>query len=94
MSTRSQKRRNVIQESTKKVNESVVPPISVGNGGLREPGAMVGGPSHANSPRFENSTLETLRDFLEKEIASGNKNILLENKKIVETTQARKRRKL
>ena len=66
-----------MQESTKNVKESVVSPILVENGGLREPGVMVAGPSHAKSPKFENSTTESLRASLKEEINSEIKNLLV-----------------
>ena len=66
MSTRSQKRRSVLQESTKILNESVVSPILVENEGLGEPDVMIAGPSHAKSPRVENITLESLRASLKE----------------------------
>ena len=78
MSWRSQKRRNVLQESTELVSESIVSPILVENGGLGEPDVMFSGPSHAKSPRVKNRTLESRRASLKEELTSEIKSLLVE----------------
>ena len=79
-----------MQETTKNVKESVVSPILVENGGLREPGVMVAGPSHAKSPTFEKSPYyRDSKSFSERRNKfRDQESTCLISKRFVETTQA------
>ena len=79
--TRSQKRRNNRQESTESVSECLVSPIVNSNDRPLEQDIDSPGPSGAQSPRIENSTLERLRASLKDEITSELKNLLVESQK-------------
>ena len=86
--TRSEKRRNYQQESTKSVSEGVVSPIILENVCHSVQDAGIAGPSSAKSPRIENRLLESLRSSLKEEITSEFKNLLVESqKKNVETVE-------
>ena len=56
MSTRSQKRRSIPQESNEKVSESMTFPVAVKNEGTVDQDVLVAGPSRVNFPREENSS--------------------------------------
>ena len=74
--TRSQKRRNNQQKSTKSVSEGLVSLIVVEKRDI-----SVAGPSKSKSPRIEIILLESLRASLEKEIPSEIKSLLVESQK-------------
>ena len=74
--TRSQKRRNNQQKSTKSVSEGLVSLIVVEKRDI-----SVAGPSKSKSPRIEIILLESLRASLEKEIPSESKSLLVESQK-------------
>ena len=79
--TRSQKRRNNLQESSKNVSEGLISPVVVENQNFLEQGASTMGPSNVKSPRIENSVLESLRPSLIEEITSKIKRLLIESQK-------------
>ena len=79
--TRSQKRKNVQQENSENVSEGFVSPLLVENSCLLNQDVDVAGPSKPNSPRVENSFLESLRASLKEEITSEIKNLLVESQK-------------
>ena len=76
MSTRSQKRRNVQQESTENVSEIITCPVSLENVDLDDQDVAVAGPSSAKPPRTENSVLEGLRASLKEDITSEIRGLL------------------
>ena len=76
MSTRSQKRKNNLQESTENVSEDLISPVVVESPDLRDQDVLIAGPSNARSPRIENSTLESLRVSLKEKITSEIKNLI------------------
>ena len=59
----------------------MVSPILVENESPVDQDILVTGPSHAKSPRAENSSLEGLRASLKEEIPSEIKNLLAESKR-------------
>ena len=73
MSTRSQKRKNNLQEGNENVSETVSSPVLVGNVDLSVQDVIAARPSSAKFPRIENSVLEGLRASLKEEIASEKK---------------------
>ena len=79
--TRSQKERNIQQESTENVSECLVSPIVTSNDRPLEQDIGSAGPSGAKSPRIENSTIERLRASFKDEITSELKNLLVESQK-------------
>ena len=79
--TRSQKRRNVQQESTGNVSESSVSPVVVRNEVQTDQGILIAVPSDPKSPRIENSTFESLRVSLKDEITSDINGLLEESQK-------------
>ena len=68
--TRSQKKRNNLQESTENVSESLISPVVVENSGFLDQDVSVAAPSNAKSFRIENSISESLRASLREEIFS------------------------
>ena len=81
--TRSQKRKNNQQESTKSVSESFVSPIMTDNSCPLEQDINVAVPSRPKSPRIESNLLESFRASLKEEITSEIKNLLIESQKEV-----------
>ena len=79
--TRSQKKRNIQQESTENVSECLASPIVTSNDRPLEQDIGSAGLSGAKSPRIENSTLERLRTSFKDEITSELKNLLVESQK-------------
>ena len=79
--TRSQKKTNVEQESTKNVSEGSMSPVLLGNEVQVDQDVMITCTSNAKSPRIENSVLEGLRASLRDEITSEIKNLLAESQR-------------
>ena len=79
--TRSQKRKNYQQESTKSVSERFASPKIVNNSCPLDQDVSVAGPSKPKSPRIENNLLESLRASLKEEITSEIKNFLMESQR-------------
>ena len=79
--TRSQKRKNVQQESSENVSESFISPMIGENSCPLDQDVGIAGPSEPKSPRIENSLLESLRISLKEEITSEVKNLLIESHK-------------
>ena len=88
MSTRSQKRRNILQERNENLGESMVSQIVVENEGSVDQDVLIAGPSRAKSLRVENSSLESLRVSLKQEIPSEIKNLLAESQRELLKTKA------
>ena len=79
--TRSQKRRNELQESTEKVSEGLFSPVVVENSWFLDQDVSVAASSSAKFPKIEKSALGNLRDSLREEITSEIKTFLLESQK-------------
>ena len=79
MSTRSQKRRNINQESSENVSGSLISPIVVENEAPIDQDVFVAGRFYAESSTVENSRLECLRASLKEEITSEIKSLLAES---------------
>ena len=78
--TRSQKRRNNLQDSSESNIETATSPVLVGYVETNDQDFSIAGPS-AKSPRVENSTLERLSTSLKEEITSEIRNLLGESQK-------------
>ena len=78
MSTRSQNIKYKYQENPERVCEKLVTPVLVHIVDLSEQNVMIAGTSITNSPRVENSVLESLRASLKKEITSEIKGLVME----------------
>ena len=81
MSTRNQKGRNIQQESTKNVSETITSPVLVENVDLCDQDFAIAGPSSAKSPRIENTVLEGLRSSSKEEITSEIRGLLAESQR-------------
>ena len=79
--TRSQKRRNIQQESNENVSEGFISPVEIRNPCLPNQDVDDAGPSEPKSSRVENSFLESLRTSLKEEITSEIKNLLIESQR-------------
>ena len=75
--TRSQKRKNNLQENNESVSECLVSPIVVENPCSPDQVVSIAGPSRPKSPRIENSLLESFRASLKEEITSEIKSLLI-----------------
>ena len=73
-STRSQKSKNVQQESSNNVSESLISPVLSENDTCVVQDVQVAGSSNQRSPRIQNSIIENLRISLKNEITSEIKN--------------------
>ena len=79
--TRSQKRRNIQQESNENVSEGFISPVEIRNPCLPNQDVDDAGPSEPKSSRVENSFLESLRASLKEEITSEIKNLLIDSQR-------------
>ena len=79
--TRSQKRRNIQQESNENVSEGFISPVEIRNPCLPNQDVDDAGPSEPKSLRVENSFLESLRASLKEEITSETRNLLIESQR-------------
>ena len=79
--TRSQKRRNIQQESIENVSAGLISPVLVENQLQVDQDIMTARTSSAKSLRVENCILESLRASLKDEITSEFKNLLAEFKR-------------
>ena len=80
MSTRSQKRKITLQESTENVSETITSPNLVEIVDLGDQDVAVAGHS-AKSTRIKNSVLEELRASLKDEITSEIRSLLAESQR-------------
>ena len=80
--TRSQKRRNNLEENTETISEVSISLVEIENSDL-EQDLSVSRPFNAKYPRIENSVLESLRASLKEEIFSEIKSLLVECQKDV-----------
>ena len=89
--TRSQKRRNILQKNPENVHECLISPVVVGRSEFLDQDVSTTVPSNAKSPRIENSVLE--RAFLREEITSEIKALLIESEKELLKPKTLKRRR-
>ena len=81
LTTRSQKTKNNQQATSENVSEGFGSPIVVENSCPLDRDESVAGPSKPESPRFENSFLESFRAALKEEITSEIRNLLMESQR-------------
>ena len=79
--TRCQKRRNNLQESTENVSACLISPAVIENSGFLDQDESVAGPSNDKCPSIENIVLESLRISLREEKTSIIKTLLVESQK-------------
>ena len=79
--TRSQKRKNAQRDVDDNESEGFDSPINMKNSPPLDQNVELAGPSRSESPRVENSLLESIRSSLKEEITSEIKTLLLESQK-------------
>ena len=81
--TRSQKRRNNLQESSENVSEGLISLVVIENSEFLDQDVLTTEHSSAKSPRIKNSVLESLRASLREEITSEIKALLIDYQKMM-----------